>query len=174
VTEPSGHAVLQVAVPELEDWIRARTRHYDPRYLSSDPRFAHAHITVLAPLRPDEVDLAAIARIAATSAPFEFALREIKVFPNGCVYLGPEPEEPFRVLTRRVWQAHPSVTPNGAPEPTPHLTLDMLSPAVTVSSTRASLGDLIPAQARAEALELVWYAPSACRLMDRWPIGADF
>ena len=140
VTKSSGHAVLQVAVPELENWIKARTRHYDPRYLSSDPRFSHAHITVLAPLQPDEVDLAAIARIAATIRPFEFALREIGVFPNGCVYLKPEPDEPFRVLTRRAWLAHPMVTPNGAPEPTPHLTLDMLSPAVTVPSTRASLG----------------------------------
>lgn len=174
MTEWSGHGVLQVAVPELEDWISARTRHYDPRYLSSDPRFAHAHITVLAPLRPDEVDLAAIARIAATTRPFEFALREIHVFPNGCVYLKPDPDEPFRELTRRAWQAHPAVTPNGAPNPQPHLTLDLLSAAVTVPSTRASLGDLMPAQGRAEALELVWYAPSECRLIDRWPMGSDF
>ena len=52
-----GHAVLQVGVPELEDWIVARTRHYDARYLSSDPRFRHAHITVLAPLQRGEIAL---------------------------------------------------------------------------------------------------------------------
>lgn len=174
MTDSTGHAVLQVAVPELEDWIKARTRHYDPRYLSSDRRFWHAHITVLAPLRPSEVNLTAIARIAASTPAFEYALREIRVFPNGCIYLKPTPDEPFRAMTRRAWQAHPTVTPNGAPEPSPHLTLDMLGSDVTVASTRASLGGLLPARARAEALELVWYQPAGCHLIDRWPMRADF
>ena len=40
-----GHAVLQVPVIELEDWIVTRTRHYDAGFISDDPGFHHAHIT---------------------------------------------------------------------------------------------------------------------------------
>jgi len=165
-----GHAVLQVGVPELEEWIVARTRHYDPRYLSSDPRFRHAHITVLAPLRRSELNLGAIAQIAASTAPFDFALREVAVFPNGIIYLPPSPDAPFRELTRRVWAAHCAVVPNGAPDPAPHLTVDMIGPAVTLGSTRALLGDVMPAACRALALELVWYQASNCHLLDSWPL----
>ena len=44
-----GHAVLLIGVPALEGWIRERTAFYDASFLSADPRFAHAHITILAP-----------------------------------------------------------------------------------------------------------------------------
>lgn len=163
-----GHAVLQVGVPELEDWIVARTRHYDARYLSSDPRFRHAHITVLAPLRRGECDLAAMARIAASTAAFDFALRDLAVFANGCIHLPPFPDAPFRELTRRAWAAHPTAVPNGAPDPAPHLTVDMIGPAVTLASTRALLDDVIPVVCRARALELVWYQAGNCHLLERW------
>lgn len=165
-----GHAVLQVGVPQLEDWIVARTRHYDARYLSADPRFRHAHITVLAPLRRGELDLRAMARIAASSAPFDFVLRDIAVFSNGCIHLPPSPDAPFRELTRRAWAAHPAAVPNGAPDPAPHLTVDMIGPAVTLASTRALLGDLIPVTCRAQALELVWYQADNCHLLERWSL----
>ena len=140
------------ASPSLSDWIVARTRHYDARYLSSDPRFRHAHITVLAPLRRGECDLAAMARIAASTAAFDFALRDLAVFANGCIHLPPFPDAPFRELTRRAWAAHPTAVPNGAPDPAPHLTVDMIGPAVTLASTRALLDDVIPVVCRARAL----------------------
>ena len=44
-----GHSVLVVPVPALERLVRQRTRHYDAAYLSSDPTFAHAHVTLLGP-----------------------------------------------------------------------------------------------------------------------------
>ncbi len=166
-----GHAVVQVGVPELEEWIVRRTRHYDVRFVSADPGFRHAHITVLAPLqRWSSDDLAAI---AASTAPFDFALRCIRVFPNGCIHLPPEPDADFRTLTRRVWDAHPDIIPNGAPDPAPHLTLDLASPEVSLTSTRHLLGDAIPVLCRAEALELVWYEAGNCHLIERWPLGSD-
>ena len=42
-----GHAVLQVGVPELEDWIVARTRHYDDSFISTMP----LTISTAAPMR---------------------------------------------------------------------------------------------------------------------------
>lgn len=167
----SGHGVLQVGVPELEEWIVARTRHYDSRLVSSDPRFRHAHITVLAPLvRWDET---AIAQIAASTPPFAFALRQVDVMPTGWINLRPDPDAAFRRLTRRVWDAHPAVVPFGAPEPAPHLTLDMIAADVSVASTRALLGEAIPVTCRAEAIELVWYGLDECHLIERWPLSMD-
>lgn len=45
----AGHSVIAFPVPELDPWVRARTEHYDPSFVSSDPDFVHAHITVLGP-----------------------------------------------------------------------------------------------------------------------------
>jgi len=164
-----GHAVLQVAVPELEDWIVARTRHYDAGFVSGDPRFHHAHITVLAPLR--SWDAKACARLAAATRPFDYRLERIAVFPDGCIHLPPEPDESFHALTAAAWQAHPRVIPNGAPDPDPHLTLDRIGPGVDVGSTRALLGSSIPVTCRAVGLELVWYEAGDCHLIDSWPFS---
>lgn len=146
----------------------ARTRHYDASYISADPGFRHAHITVLAPL--PQWDEQAIAEIAATTASFDFRLDEIAVFPDGCVHLPPSPDTEFRRLTRRVWDAHPKIIPNGAPDPAPHLTLDRLSAEVSVASTRALLGATVPVDCHAEALELVWYESGNCQLIRRFSL----
>lgn len=169
MTNWPGHAVLQVGVPELESWIVARTRHYDPGFVSSDPRFRHAHITVLAPLT--DWDSAAIARIAAGTPGFSFELNRVDVFPDGCLYLPPTPDQQFRELTRQAWAAHPHVKPNGAPSPAPHLTVDRLAPEVTMASTRALLGRNIPVTCHAKALELVWYEADNCHLIERYELG---
>lgn len=164
-----GHAVLQVGVPALEAWVRARTRHYDPRFVSADAGFRHAHITVLAPL--SRWDEAAVAQIAGGLAPFEYELGRLEVFPDGVVHLRPHPDDGFRQLTRAVWAAHPDVVPFGAPTPTPHLTLDRLADDVSVASTLESLGGMLPARGRADALELVWYEADKCHLIRSWPLG---
>lgn len=169
MTNWPGHAVLQVGVPELEDWIIARTRHYDAGFVSSDPAFRHAHITVLAPLHDWDTD--AIAAIAAETAPFRYRLARVAVFPDGCLHLPPEPDTGFRELTRRVWDAHPQIVPNGAPDPAPHLTVDRLGPGVSVASTEALLGEAIPVESMATALELVWYQSGDCRLIRRFELG---
>jgi hypothetical protein len=61
-----GHSVLVVPVPELDEWIRARTAFYDASFVSADPGFVHAHITLLGPWlpRPAAEDLATAARLA--------------------------------------------------------------------------------------------------------------
>jgi len=44
-----GNTVLAVPVPELDEVVRERTAFYDASFVSSDPGFTHAHITVLGP-----------------------------------------------------------------------------------------------------------------------------
>ena len=63
-----GHTVLAVPVPALDEMIRERTAFYDSSFVSADPEFVHAHITLLGPWteRPNAEDLDCVARIAET------------------------------------------------------------------------------------------------------------
>lgn len=176
VPEP-GHTVLQVPVPPLEAFVRGRHAHYDPAYVSSDPAFTHAHITALGPfLDPVELgdeERALVAKIAAATEPFAFTLERIESFANGIIHLRPEPDRPFRELTARLVEAFPGCPPYAGryAEVVPHLTLDLRTESVTEATTRAALGDVLPVTCRAERLDLAWYAPHGCRLLEAWPLG---
>ncbi len=59
-----GHSVLAVPVPQIDVVVRERTAYYDASFVSADPGFVHAHITLLAPWidEPTPADLATVAR----------------------------------------------------------------------------------------------------------------
>ncbi|MDV3220824.1 2'-5' RNA ligase family protein [Intrasporangium sp.] len=172
-----GHTVLQVPVPQLEPFVIERHRHYDRDFVSSDPRFVHAHITALGPFLPprliDAAVRSAIGEIARGVGEFTFRLARIDTFPNGIIHLVPEPEGPFRDLTARLLEVFPDCPPYAGefPDVRPHLTLDARSPAVTVASTRRRLGDLVPATCVAERLDLAWYEAGGCRVLAAWPLA---
>jgi hypothetical protein len=176
MTHP-GHSVLLVPVPPLEPFVRSRTAHYDPAYVSDDPAFVHAHVTALGPfLRRSELDADACARvaeIASATEPFDFTLDRIATFPNGIVHVLPEPVEPFRRLTADLWDAFPQCPPYAGafPDVVPHLTLDVVSDGVTEASTRTAVTRWLPARARAGRLDLAWYEPGGCRILRSWPLG---
>ncbi|MDC5696596.1 2'-5' RNA ligase family protein [Intrasporangium calvum] len=173
----SGHTVLQVPVPALEPFVVERHRHYDLDFVSSDPRFVHAHITALGPFLPPELldasALRQISDIASAAGPFTFRLAELDTFPNGIIHLVPEPADPFRALTAALVAAFPQTPPYAAefPSVAPHLTLDAVSDVVSVESTRELLGDIVPVTCRAERLDLAWWGNSTCRVLDSWPLG---
>ena len=164
-----GPGVLLVPVPRLETFVRARTIFYDASFLSADPAFTHAHVTLLAPLY-EAPDHDGVAQVLAGHGPFDFELSRLGVFRNGGIHLSPDPQGPFRELIRAFVRAHPQVDPFGGKDPEPHLTLDMVSSEVSVASTRELLGDLIPARCRADHVELHWYEAGACRVLDSWPL----
>jgi 2'-5' RNA ligase len=168
--------VLVVPVPELEPYVRARTEHYDPAYVSADPAFTHAHVTALGPVRPhlDERTARTIAAVAAGVEPFEVRFDRIDTFPNGIIHLLPEPDGAFRELTGRLVEAFPDCPPYAGefPDPVPHLTLDLRSAEVTEASTRELLGELVPCTARATRLDLSWYQAGRCHLVTSWPLGS--
>ncbi len=171
------HSVLQLPVPPLEDWVRERTRHYDEGFVSADPDFGHAHVTVLAPFVPDPTpaDLAAVAEIASATAPFEVRLGEVDTFPNGIIHLRVEPDDQVRAMTRAVLAAIPGLTPYEGifgPEPPPHLTLDAVSETVSEPSTRELLGDLVPVTCVLDRLQLAWWESGACHVIRGWDLGA--
>jgi hypothetical protein len=169
-----GHAVLVVPVPQLEPFVVERTRHYDESFVSADPTFVHAHVTLLAPwlAEPDGDDLERVAKLAAATRPFGFVLAELRVFAGGTIYLEPVPVDPFRALTDELVAAFPQCPPyDGLFEAVPHLTVDHRLGGVTVEETRAGLGDLVPAACRAERISLQWYANHGCRTLAEWELG---
>lgn len=164
-----GHGVLLVPVPRLEPFVRARTTFYDETFLSADPAFTHAHVTLLAPLH-ELPDHDTVARALAGHGPFDFRLARLEAFPDGVIHLRPDERAPFSALIHALMRAHPQVRPFGGDDPEPHLTLDRISRDVSLASTRTLLGDLVPARCRAERVELHWYEANACRVLDGWPL----
>lgn len=162
-------------MPAVESLVRDRYEHYDRTYLSADPAFTHAHITVLAPFLPvpDPAALALVSTILAETEPIAFTLRRLETFPNGVIYLAPEPAEPFRALTQRFVAAFPGCPPYGGAfaDIVPHLTLDQRSAEVSVRSTRDRLGDTVPVTCVADRVDLAWYEPDRSRVLTSWPLG---
>ena len=169
-----GHSVLQVPVPALEPFVRARHAHYDPAYVSTDPAFTHAHVTVLGPFLPvlTPGDEAVVAAVAASTPAFDVTLDALHVFPDGLVHLRPEPAAPFTTLTDRVHAAYPDHPPYAGrfDEVVPHLTLDVVSADVDVASIRAALEPVLPVRLRVDRLELAWWEAGGCRLLAAWDL----
>ncbi len=170
-----GHSVLQVPVPQLDDFVRARTNHYDASYLSADPAHVHAHVTALGPFVAEltsDVERR-VAAIAAATPAFDFVLERIGRFTDGIIHLVPEPDEPFRTLTARLAAEFPQHPPYAGryDDVAPHLTLDLLSDGVTEASTLALLDGVLPARCRATRLDLAWYEPHATRVLRSWPLA---
>lgn len=169
--------MLQLPVPVLEDWVVARTRHYDPSFVSDDERFGHAHITALAPFdpRPSRDAVATVASIAAQTAPIDVRLERLDQFPNGIIHLVPEPQEPLARLTARLVEAFPQFPPYAGefgPAVAPHLTLDAASPEVGIDSTRRSLAGAVPVSTRLDTLQLAWWETDRCHVLEQWTLGA--
>ena len=170
-----GHTVLAVPVPALDAVIRERTAAYDASFLSTDPDFIHAHITVLAPWanQPTAADLAHVERIAQAVGPFTTRLSRISEFPDGIIHLRPEPDRQLRVLASRLAMAFPQFPPYGGRynDAVPHLTLDRRSASVTPATVRASIGHLLPLTITVDRIDLQWWANHGCERLHTWQLG---
>ncbi len=176
---PAGQMCLTAPVPVLEEWVVARTAHYDRSFLSTDPTFAHAHLTVLAPWVPEPgvADLARVGEVLAAVPAFEVELTRVATFPDGLVHAVPEPDHDLRSLTRRLVAAFPDHPPYGGAYdatggPVPHVTLDRLGPGVTEEWVRAEVGHLLPARLVVDRVDLQWWGNHACRRVHSWRLGS--
>ncbi len=164
--------MLLVGVPELERWVRTRTSEQDASFVSSDPEFAHAHITVLAPFPGD--GFAQAEAVASAVAPFDYSLAQVRAFPTGVIYLPPFPDAGFRALTDAARRAVPEVAPYwGLFDPVPHLTLDRIGRGITRETTGAAVAGLLPVSCRAERLLLTWWESDGCRVLASYPLGGS-
>jgi hypothetical protein len=117
-------SALIIAVPEAEPLVKALRDKFDPSAAAGVP----THITILYPFVPPgeiiPVVLAELHQLFAQSPAFEFALPELRRFPE-VLYLAPSPAEPFKALTHAVVECYPDYPPYGGGfiEVIPHLTI---------------------------------------------------
>ncbi|WP_298757440.1 2'-5' RNA ligase family protein [uncultured Nocardioides sp.] len=173
----TGHTCLALPVPALEGWVRERTAHYDESFVSADPAFSHAHLTLLSPWvpAPSPADLQRVGEVLAEVGASTVVLTSVEVFPDGLVHAVPEPDGPLRELTATLVEAFPAYPPYGGRygEPTPHVTLDRVGPQVGLGWVRAALGDLLPAELVVDRVDLQWWGNDACRRLHSWPLGGS-
>ena len=172
----TGHSVLQLPVPDLEEWVRARTAHYDAGFVSSDPAFGHAHITALGPFAPapSATMLRTVAALAADTAPIRVRLAGLGQFPNGIIHLVPDPDHRLRDLTARLVAAFPEHPPYGGEfgdDVQPHLTVDAASDSVSLATTAVLMRDVVPVDVVLDRLQLAWWESGCCHVMGEWPLG---
>jgi 2'-5' RNA ligase len=111
-----------VLVPEAEQAVGGWRARHTPDGAAGMP----AHVTLLYPFAP-EPDLDAVRSLAADAGPFAFTLHAVREWPDGVVYLEPEPAEPFLRLTRELVRRFPDHQPyDGA------FTVDEVVPHCTV------------------------------------------
>ncbi|MDP9823916.1 2'-5' RNA ligase family protein [Nocardioides massiliensis] len=173
----AGHSVIVVPVPlaPVEEFVRARTAYYDASFVSADPDFAQAHVTVLGPWvpRPTAADLSRVAEVLGEIEPFELELGVVAEFPDGVIHLRAEPAPLLRELTAALHRAFPDHPPYGGQfgdDLTPHLTLDRRAPGITPESVGADLGDVLPLRHPVTHLDLQWWANDDCRVLHRWQL----
>lgn len=171
-----GHSVLQLPVPALEEWVRARTAHYDAAFVSTDPRFGHAHVTALGPFDPDPSSevLDRVAGIAAATEPVAVRLADLAQFPNGIIHVVPDPDDALRDLTARLVAAFPEWPPYDGEfgdDVRPHLTVDAASDHVDLASTADLMRDVLPVEAVLDRLQLAWWEAGRCHVVHEWALG---
>ncbi|WP_300677639.1 2'-5' RNA ligase family protein [Nocardioides sp.] len=170
----AGHAVLAVPVPALDAPVRERTAFYDPSFVSTDPGFVHAHITLLSPwlAEPTAADLDVVAALAARTAPFAAVLDQVEEFVGGVIHLPPAPAGPFQALTAALVEAFPQCPPYAGvfPTPVPHLTLDHPAGGVTLAEVRERMHQHLPVTFPVDRIDLQWWANDDCRLLASWPL----
>lgn len=177
---PGGHTVLVVPVPPLEEFVRARTAFYDDSFVSTDPGWSHAHLTLLGPWAPtpDPAHLARVGEALTGVAAFEVVLARVGRFPDGILHAVPEPDAGLRALIARLVAAFPEFPPYGGRHgvaPAPHVTLDLDGAAgphgpVTPAALAAEVAPLLPARLEVREVHLQRWANHGCRLLHRWSL----
>jgi len=153
---PCATSALVLFLPEVDRVLGAWRAGHDPRAVS-------AHITVLYPwLPPDaitDVDLAAVAEIAAEYRPFEFVFERVGRFTGG-VWLAPEPAGPIRALTAQVRARWPQCPPYGGEydddeEVGPHVTLALDRDEAELPGLAREVAPYLPVRDRVTHMALV-------------------
>lgn len=163
-------SALLVPVPEAEPCVgRHRVRH-DPVAVRGVP----AHITVLFPFMPPPTitddALERVREALGGFSPFQFSLTRLERFPEGALYLAPDPAEPFVRLTAALVEQFPAFRPYGGAyaDVIPHLTVAKLPGAATPDEVN-DIRRCLPIEA--EAREIVCMIENDER---RWQMRSRF
>jgi 2'-5' RNA ligase len=170
VSEAGFESALIVSVPEAEPCVRHHRFRYDAVALRGVP----AHITILFPFMPPEEitdeALDGVRQVLTRFSAFRFSLTRLERFPEGALYLAPDPAEPFVRLTAALVERFPTYRPYGGAyaDVIPHLTVAQLPGAATVDEV-SDIRSNLPIQS--EAREILLMAEGGDR---RWHMRSQF
>jgi hypothetical protein len=174
----AAESAVLVPVPAAEQAVSGHRGRLDPAAAWGVP----AHVTVLYPfVPPSEITAAVISDLAAavkSVSAFDCEFAATAWFGEQTVWLAPQPDEPFRALTRAVSAAFPGYPPYGGAhdDPIPHLTVGD-RPAGGVGELRAAEADVLrwlPIRARISRLWLMTgrAAPGSWHMVAALPMAA--
>ena len=167
-----ARAALVVVVPAAEPVVDAHRLRYDPMAARGVP----AHVTILYPFRP-ELDGAAAGRIeeiCRSFVRFQATFATVGRFPDGVVWLRPEPGDVFIQLTHALAAAFPDCPPYGGEfaEVVPHLTVGTGLDAADAAVLETTLAERLPVTATVDRLtRLVEDAGGRWHVERSWPLG---
>ena len=162
---------LIVTVPQAEPAVSAWRSQLDPRAALGVP----AHLTVLFPFVPpagiDEATRTTLRELLSSVTTFDFSLVATRWFADTVVWLAPDPDAPFRVLTQAVADAFPAYPPYGGqfPDPVPHLTIADRGPPEAMHAAEQQLQRALPIRSIAGSVTLLTELPTG-----RWDQTATF
>lgn len=135
------------------------------------------HVTVLYPFLPGHrvgpTSGRHLGRLARGVPAFELRLASLARFPQGVLYVEPEPTEPFLQLVDAVRRQWPGLEPYGGAfdDVVPHLTV---STGPEPDGLAAALVPLLPVAATAEVLALAWRDwQGRWRVLAEYPLGDE-
>jgi 2'-5' RNA ligase len=145
--------VAEVVEPWLEHSFGARPSHGIP-----------PHVTLLFPCPPDPDGFG---EVLADVEAFDVDFPSLRRFPQGVVYLAPDPDAPFRELTRRLVERFPDWLPfRGEFEGVPHLTVAW---GAKLDDAEKAVATALPLRGRAQEALLLSQVQR-----DRWEPVARF
>ncbi len=168
-----GTAIV-VVVPAAEPVVGADRMRHDPMAARGVP----AHVTILYPFRPELDDAAArrVDAICRSFAAFQATFATVGRFPEGVLWLRPEPGDVFRALIDAFVAAFPDCPPYGGEfaEVIPHLTVGTGLEAEDAASLEPTLAARLPVTATVDRLTLLVEDDRGRWHIDRsWPLGSS-
>lgn len=175
---PTATAVI-VPVPDVEAVVARHRRNLDVAAAWGIP----AHVTVLSPfVLPADLSAPLIDDLrtaVATVGVFDCTFSTTGWFGDEVVWLRPDDDEPFRVMSNAVWKAFPAHPPYGGvhAELVPHLTVGETRRGDTgqLRQAEALVRAALPLSARIWRAWLVQGsdAPGSWRLVEELPLSAS-
>ncbi|HEY3014276.1 MAG TPA: 2'-5' RNA ligase family protein [Nocardioides sp.] len=168
-------AAVVVVVPEAEPVVGRHRADHDPSAAWGVP----AHVTVLFPfVSPARLDESVVDRLALAVAKvpaFDVVFGECGWFDADVLWLAPAPAEPFRELTRMVWEEFPEQPPYAGEfvDLTPHLTVAQRGGGAVLRDIEATVTAELPVVARVDSVSLIAGRPEpdSWRSVAALPLG---
>ena len=157
-------------VPEAEPVIGDRRA----THTRDGARGMPAHVTLLYPFAP-EPDLDTLRALAAAGEPFRYMLSSVREWPDGIVWLEPDPAEPFLRLTHEIVERFPDHQPYGGAfvvdELIPHCTVVHTDDAGARADAAASVAEALPIDCDANEIWLMHEVDGRWQRHTPFPLG---